>query len=367
MHIETRIIKGNEAVEVYISALATSQIPIKQQAQELFASIREVLEAHQARIFQERVFATTDALNQMQAIRSDIYGPLDDGVNPTWLVVPEGINGNIAGIQLYAVSGKGSMEILKWENNPCGRIFRNDQGEFLTLSVIPQSEDGPAPIQAKNMLKNGESILHHIQSNLFSVPRTWMWLDDVLSWYDDFNLVRNDFFRERGLIGNGSANKMPASTGIGIGPYFGGRCAMDLIAVIQPANSLEYLDAGGNQDSAFKYGSAFSRATKAPSPAGSNVFISGTASIGPDGETTHIDNAPRQIEDTIKNVRAVLRELECCDDDVVQAIVYCKTKDIEKYFYDTWGDLNWPYITAVTDVCRDNLLFEIEATAALTK
>jgi len=43
------------------------------------------------------------------------------------------------------------------------------------------------------------------------VARTWLYLDNLLDWYDDFNVVRTSFFRKhdvfRGLV--------PASTGIG--------------------------------------------------------------------------------------------------------------------------------------------------------
>ena len=117
-----------------------------------------------------------------------------------------------------------------------------------------------------------------------------------LSWYDDFNSVRNKFFIERGLIGKGPVNKLPASTGIGVAPKNGAIPAMDLIAVVKPKNSLEYLEAGGNQDSALKYGSAFSRASKAISQAASTVYVSGTASIGSDGKTKHIGDAHKQIE-----------------------------------------------------------------------
>lgn len=363
MQVDSRTIKGNEAVEIYISATVTPDRPTKQQAQEVFSGIKEVLETHQVHIFQERVFATPEALDLARSIRPAVYGRFDDGVEPTWLVAPEGINGKIAGVQVYAVGGRGSMEILRREDKPCGRIFRNNRGAYLTLSVTSHPEDGQAPMQARKMLENAESILHSAQTDMFSVSRTWMWLNDVLSWYDDFNGIRNQFFSERGLIGNGSANKMPASTGIGIGPRPNARCAMDLMAVVQPKNALKYLDAGGNQDSALKYGSAFSRALQAASPAGKTVFISGTASIGPDGKTTHIGDAPKQIETTIKNVRAVLRDLQCRDDDVVQAIVYCKTRAIERYFQSEWSDLTWPHITAITDICRDDLLFEVEATA----
>ena len=57
--------------------------------------------------------------------------------------------------------------------------------------------------------------------------------------------------------------------------------------------------------------------------------------------------------------------MSCGDDDVLQAMAYCKTAEIEKLFYEKRGDLSWPLLIAVADVCRDNLLFEIEATAAL--
>ena len=117
------------------------------------------------------------------------------------------------------------------------------------------------------MLEKSEAVLKSAGIDLFAVPRTWMWLGDILEWYDDFNSVRNQFFTERGLLG-ATGVKMPASTGIGIGPNNGAICAMDLTAVIEPKNALGYLDVGGKQESAYDYGSAFSRASEAVSPAG---------------------------------------------------------------------------------------------------
>jgi enamine deaminase RidA (YjgF/YER057c/UK114 family) len=97
------------------------------------------------------------------------------------------------------------------------------------------------------------------------------------------------------------------------------------------------------------------------------VFISGTASIDANGKTTNINDAPKQIEATINNVRAVLNEMQCQDEDVVQATAYCKTPEIEKLFHNQWSDLIWPSLTVIADVCRDDLLFEMEATAAISK
>ncbi len=100
------------------------------------------------------------------------------------------------------------------------------------------------------MLEKAEAALIKFGADFLSVPRTWMWLKDILSWYDEFNQVRNEFFTERGLIGAGTRQSMPASTGIGLGPADGGDCSMDLMAVLEPTNCTKYLQAGGKQQSA---------------------------------------------------------------------------------------------------------------------
>jgi enamine deaminase RidA (YjgF/YER057c/UK114 family) len=213
------------------------------------------------------------------------------------------------------------------------------------------------------MLEKGESVLKQFGADFLSVPRTWMWLKDILSWYDDFNKVRSDFFTERGLIGDGTRQSMPASTGIGLGPDNGGHCAMDLIAVLEPVDCTEYLQVTGKQHCALNYGSAFSRASKTTTPAGKTVFVSGTASIDADGATTNIGDAAGQINTTIENVRAVLKEMQAGEKDLVQAIAYCKTIEVEQVFNSIKGNLDWPWITVICDICRPDLLFEIEAAA----
>ena len=156
---------------------------------------------------------------------------------------------------------------------------------------------------------------------------------------------------------------MPASTGIGLYPAVGGKCSMDLTALLEPADSIQFLGAVGKQQCALEYGSAFSRASRSITPAGETVFVSGTASIDADGATTNIGDATGQINTTIENVRAVLRDMNAADEDVVQVIAYCKTTEIGKVFDAIKGDFSWPWITVICDVCRPDLLFEIEATA----
>jgi len=372
VNLDRRIIKSASATEIYISAAPRESAPPHDQAQEIFSDICDILRSKKANILQERVFAAGAVMEGLNRIRSRIYGDLDDGVAPSFLVSKEGAVGPIAGVQVHAVSSSSKPEVISLEGKLCGRILRVPGRAYLTLSsvsapalVFDKKTRGPvqAPQQAQAMMEKAEAVLEQFGADFLSVPRTWMWLKDILSWYDQFNRVRTKFFTKCGLIGEGTRQSMPASTGIGLGPADGGHCAMDLMAVLEPTDCTHYLQAAGKQHCALEYGSAFSRAARSIMPAGETVFISGTASIDADGATTHIGDAPGQINTTIENVRAVLRDMHCSDRDVVQAVAYCKTPEVEKVFNASKGALPWPCITVICDICRPDLLFEIEATA----
>jgi len=212
------------------------------------------------------------------------------------------------------------------------------------------------------MLAVAEKAVHLAGGDLFNVARTWMWLANLLEWYDDFNAVRNELFRQRGLLAKDAKHQLPASTGISVAPAGGAHCAMDMVASIGNGILSRFLT-GGDQSSAFDYGSAFSRALEAKTPAGTAVYVSGTAAIDADGRTEHVGNSAAQIADTIKHARAALAEGGCGDDDVVQSMMYCKTPETEQVFRDAFGDLSWPQVIAVCDICRHDLLFEAEVTA----
>jgi enamine deaminase RidA (YjgF/YER057c/UK114 family) len=361
--LQTRSVASALSTEIYISATPGEEMTLQDQAREIFSSIHDILRSNQAHILQERVFSTQPAVETLRRARSAAYGDLDDGVAPSFLVASEGSSGPIAGVQVHAVRSSSKPEIIELEGKLCGRILRVPGRAYLTLSGLSDPRHQQAAEQAKMMMEKAEAVLKKFGADFLSVPRTWMWLKDILSWYDDFNRVRTAFFTERGLIGAGSRQAMPASTGIGLGPADGGCCAMDLVAVLEPTDCTQYLQVTNKQHSALDYGSAFSRAASSIMPAGRTVFISGTASIDADGATTHVGNAAGQIHATIENVRAVLSEMQCRDDDVVQVIAYCKTTEAEKVFNSIKDKLPWPWLTVICDICRPDLLFEIEAAA----
>jgi enamine deaminase RidA (YjgF/YER057c/UK114 family) len=366
-NLDIRRVESSAAAEIYITATPGENKTLEGRAQEIFSGIRDVLSSEKAHILQERVFGARSAMEKVLRVRSEAYGDIDDGIAPSALFGTEGMCDPIAGVQIHAVRSDTRPEALVLNGSLCGRIIRVPGRNYLTLSAISADKStqksGNAAEQAKVMMEKSESVLRQFGADFLSVPRTWMWLSDILSWYDDFNQVRNKFFTERGLIGKGSRQSMPASTGIGLYPAEGGKCAMDLTAVLEPADSIQFLGAVGKQQCALEYGSAFSRASRSVTPAGETVFVSGTASIDAAGATTNIGDALGQINTTIENVRAVLRDMNTADEDVVQTIAYCKTNEEEQIFNTVKDSLPWPWITMICDICRPELLFEIEATA----
>jgi enamine deaminase RidA (YjgF/YER057c/UK114 family) len=363
--LQVRIVKSPVAAEIYLAATPTEDMPVQQQAEKIFLTVRNKLVSENARILQERVFVTKDAMEAVRLARTKSYGHIDDGVSPSFLIAKQGLSGPLAGVQVYAVSSNGDLQVVKLDGNPCGRVLTLPDRKYLTLSAISAHDKTGAAQQARAMLEKAESTLKKFNADMHSVARTWMWLGDILAWYSRFNQVRNKFFTERGILEKNGGKSMPASTGIGLSPAGGGHCAMDLIAVLEPRDSTTYLPAIGKQQCAFNYGSAFSRASRAITSAGRTVFVSGTAAVDKTGATTNVGDPLGQINAAIDNVRAVFNDTNCRDEDVVQTVAYCKTTEVEKLFNRRKKDISWPWVTLVCDICRPDLLFEIEATVCL--
>jgi len=354
---------SNGVKEIFVSAAGIADLPMETQAEAHYLKVRDILVHEKATIFQERIFGTQTAVSAVQKIRNHVLEGQVDNVPPSLLVGDAGILGEYFGIQVHLITSPASSEVIQSpEGLDVGRLVKTPDCQYLGLSgMTAQTPDSPS-IQARAMFDQANAILKGLGKGFMSVPRTWLWLKDILDWYGDLNAVRNTFFTEVGILGTAVRHPMPASTGIGLGPGNRRACAMDLTAVLNSDAVIEYHQAGGRQQSAYEYGSAFSRAASVRTPGGKTAFISGTASIDEAGITTNIDNPKAQIQQTIVNVVAVLHDMNFSEDDVVQVMAYCKTPEIQALF-QTMHKPGWPWISMVCDVCRDDLLFEIEALA----
>ena len=361
---DARAVESAGRLELYITAVPTPGGSPQDQAREIFDEVRRILSDNNARLLQERVFASRDAMAVIPSIRTEVYGDLDDGVPPSWLLTPRTEIGETAGVQIHAVRTDSPISIVELAGRPAGRIVKWDECQCVAVSGLVPSVNGSLDAAALSLLEDAESVLRRTGSEFEALTRTWFWLGDILSWYDVFNRVRTRFFAERGMMGPQAGEEdLPASTGIGMWPNGGAACALDFITVTGPGRLNTNLLAAGNQDSAFKYGSAFSRATQATTPAGETIYVSGTAAIDAQGRTQHAGVPEAQVRSTIANVRAVLADRNCADSERRPGDRVLQDAEIERVWNTIRAEIDWPFVTVIADVCRDDLLFEVEATA----
>ena len=103
-----------------------------------------------------------------------------------------------------------------------------------------------------------------------------------------------------------------------------------------------------------------------PTSSGRILTISGTASIAPGGETLWQDNIHKQIELTMQTVAAILQARGRSFGDVTRAVAYFK-HPADAPAFTQWcaarGLAEMPVIAVQGTICRDDLLFELEADA----
>lgn len=125
------------------------------------------------------------------------------------------------------------------------------------------------------------------------------------------------------------------------------------------------------------YGSAFSRGLRVDLPGGvTQLLISGTASVGENGETLHPGDFRAQLWRTYRNITRLLESEGATWVDIVRTT--CYIRDIERdyadfnyvrnEFFRALGLDPFPASTAIqARICRSDLLVEIEALAILVR
>jgi enamine deaminase RidA (YjgF/YER057c/UK114 family) len=102
------------------------------------------------------------------------------------------------------------------------------------------------------------------------------------------------------------------------------------------------------------------------SSSGRRLFISGTASIAPEGQTLWPENAAKQVDLSMQVVDGILRSRGFKFADLTRATAYFKNASDVPAFA-AWCSANrLPQsivVPALCDICRDDLLFELEAEA----
>ena len=122
------------------------------------------------------------------------------------------------------------------------------------------------------------------------------------------------------------------------------------------------------QDSSFTYGSSFSRGMVLAIEGRRIVHVSGTASINAAGASTHQGDAEHQSLETLMNIAAILEGQGGGLEHIASATLFCK----DRGSWRAWeraakllGVPVFPKVCVLADVCRHDLLVEMEAVAVI--
>lgn len=296
------------------------------------------------------------------------YAPFVEGygtpVSPlTWIQGDACASGEMLSTQVTAIAGLDVQPI--WFNGRIvGTAYEDAYAKYVRLGgLLPSDRTASREQQTRSLFENMRDILHGQGMRFTNTVRTWLYLDNLLEWYTEFNAVRTRFFEEEGVFDA----MVPASTGIGAANPQGFAIIADLLAV-QPKDDRSRFFAVPSpmQGSALDYRSSFSRAAEIDLPTHRTLYISGTASIDPQGRSVHLGDPARQIDLTMRVVEAILTSRDMGWTDVSRAIAYFKKSADVALYRDYCIDHNigrFPLSVSHADVCRDDLLFEIEVDA----
>lgn len=336
--------------------------------------------ADPARVFGE--LAELLARERIQPLRETVYGSLARraallaarraalrarGLEDTPAAYLEGRppdGPGFAGLQLWGVRGRGSVRTVS-AAGVAGRLWTAPGLRALHLCGARGSVangDGRAG-EAAGMFAAARAALAEHGFRYRQVARTWIYLARILDWYEEFNRVRTGLYARPEFLG-GLRRPFPASTGIAARAG-AGACAMDLLAL--SGSRVRPVTRSARQGPSFAYGSAFSRAAQVRWGGRTTLLVSGTASIDAAGRTALAGDAEGQCLRTLLALGALLAERGGSLRDIVSATVFCKDRSAHAAYRRVTGllGIELPAVAILADICRPDLLVEIEATAVL--
>lgn len=311
-------------------------------------------------VWQTVLGATTACAPTLRALRQAVADP---ELPITWVEGSGCARHLVAGMQVHAVAGAPVGTIR--HDGMVARLWDDARATHCVFtSILPEHTQTAPPDQASELFEKLAVGLAAAEMTMKDVARTWFYLDDILSWYGDFNRVRSEVFARNEL----RPHSFPASTGVG-GRSPSGAALVASAWAVRPRDSATAVVrtvASPEQCPAPAYGSAFSRAVEIRSGGFRRLLLSGTASISPDGRTENIGDVRAQIDRSMHVAQAILESQRMSFADVSFATAFFRSPADAPLLAD-WltrrGLQGMPMICAACDICRGDLLFEIELQA----
>lgn len=340
------------STEYFVTATSLPDEP----SWKMFERAAEYITAHNAVIISQDVFGLSDDLTDKKQKHL-----LDKNWPVTW--IKNHNDSNLSGTSIWAVTGKDVTPLLS-HNHVVGNSVEDEFVRFIRLGDLTAVKTKPTlQNEAWEVLEQMDAALKSAKVDFSNVIRTWFYNRDITAWYKDFNQARDKYFKKKNIF-NGL---VPASTAVGTNHGTDSAVVGGILAVKGKSKEVKTIALNSPmQGPALEYGSSFSRAVELVLPDHRRLYISGTASIDSSGQTVHINDAPTQVKYTMEVTEAILKSRSMDFSNITRAIGYFKHAEDGKLL-DEYCRTNklpqFPVIITENDICRDNLLFEIEVDA----
>jgi enamine deaminase RidA (YjgF/YER057c/UK114 family) len=243
-----------------------------------------------------------------------------------------------------------------------------------SLKNLEMEKSTTLELEIKEKFKLFQSCLKNVGFKANCITRTWFYLNDIAENYKEFNALRREFFNELGIDYSDESNYLPASTCIEGKGAVSQYCSMNFYCTdteseveIRRIYNREQNEANG---STYLFKPTFSRAVSLTYSNFIEMQISGTASINEKGESVFLNNPYEQIKKTLKNVNNLLRSEGMNFGDIVFSTCFFKDAAYFTFFQSILEEMKldqFPFVCVVSNICREDLLFEIDAIAAKHK
>jgi enamine deaminase RidA (YjgF/YER057c/UK114 family) len=375
---------------VRLALLVTPRGPgkVREQVREALSVIRTVLEkqAQPMAVTVQTVFLK-DARNQGECERAfaEFYGP---ELPVTNFVLQAPCCGAALAIEAWAIGGK---DVRVEHFGPQALAVSYDSVRWVYCAgVTPGAAVRGVYPQSMDALARLRTVLAEAGSGFQRVVRTWFYIGGItkpeagVQRYQELNRARTDFYHGipfycSSLAPDAPGAVYPASTGIGMS---GSGLVASCLALETSRDDVFLLPLENPQQTpAYAYhprhspqSPKFSRAVALVLGNYVTTWVSGTASIV-DSESCHLGNPAKQTAQTIDNIERLiaadnfashgLKGAGASLRDLAKIRVYLKRpEDLAKcraVCERRFGTV--PVIYAVADICRPELLVEIEGVA----
>jgi enamine deaminase RidA (YjgF/YER057c/UK114 family) len=312
-------------------------------------------------------------------MKSEIYASLGKKVPVT--LIPQYLLPNAGfAIQVYAIECDACAQI-KEQNGICYGLIESPDEKMLFVEAIVASDfSAKVGQQSKEVFAQFDLLLSAYGFEVSDIVRQWNYIGNIVSHkegkqnYQAFNDARSDYYAKGGW-----RNGYPAATGIGAteGIIVGGIAfkRVDGRGIYPIDNPLQVAAHAyskrvliDNDKNAIKSTPKFERAKLIEGACGVCCFVSGTAAIRGE-ECVETDSAKEQAIKTIENIEYLvskenLERFGCRPYDLKYAFLHIFIKRAEDYaevrsvVEEAYPQV--PAIYSLADICRDELLVEIE-------